>query len=302
MQTRKADSEFENKRLDKSISEWLDISRSFAARLIDSGNVFVNGKTKKSSYILNTEDIISAEMPQSKPVDIEGQDIPLDIVYEDQHIIVINKQRGLVVHPSPGHEDMTLVNGLLFHCDDIKGIGAEQRPGIVHRIDKDTTGLLVVAKNDKAMQSLSFQIASKNAKRKYKALVDGVVKEAGFVETEIGRSKNDRKKQAVVKGGRYAKTHYAVDKNYKDYTLLDVILDTGRTHQIRVHMAYIKHPVVGDKLYGRKKQKFDLDGQLLHAYSLEFAHPDTGEILKFTAPLPDDFKKVLEILDKKEIN
>ena len=277
----------------------MDISRSFAAKLISDGHILVNGQLCKSAYLVCEGDIISAEIPQNIPVDIIPQNIPLDIIYEDKYITVINKQRDLVVHPSAGHEDMTLVNGLLFHCNDIKGIGAERRPGIVHRIDKDTTGLLVIAKNDEAMQSLSEQISEKKAKRRYKALVEGIVKEDGLVEAEIGRSRNDRKKQAVIKGGRYAKTNYRIEKTFDKYTLLDILLDTGRTHQIRVHMAHINHPVVGDKLYGYKKQKFTLEGQLLHAYSLEFTHPHTGENMEFTAPMPDDFAKVLEILENK---
>lgn len=286
-------------RLDKFISKEIDISRSLAAKLISNGDILVNDANKKASYLVVENDEITIEMPQSKPVDIIPQDIPLDIVFEDEYIIVINKQRNLVVHPSPGHEDMTLVNGLLFHCKDIKGIGAEQRPGIVHRIDKDTTGLLVIAKTDKAMQSLSQQIGDKSAVRKYKALVEGVVKEDGCIETNIGRSHTDRKKQAVVKDGRFARTHYWVEKSFTNHSLLDIKLDTGRTHQIRVHLAHIRHAVVGDELYGYKRQKFNLQGQLLHAYLLEFVHPITGENVSFAAPLPDDFAHIVNILDNK---
>jgi len=286
-------------RLDKFVSQEMDLSRSLATKLIANGDILVNATSKKPSYLVLPDDEITIEMPESKPVDIIPQDIPLDIVFEDEYIIVVNKQRNLVVHPSPGHEDMTLVNGLLFHCKDIEGIGAQKRPGIVHRIDKDTTGLLVIAKNDKAMQSLSQQIGAKTAVRKYKALVEGALKEDGYVTTNIGRSHTDRKKQAVVKDGRYAKTHYWVEKTFTNYALLDVKLDTGRTHQIRVHLAHINHPVVGDRLYGYKKQKFNLDGQMLHAYLLEFVHPHTGEIVSFTAPLPDDFMHIVNILDKK---
>ena len=299
MQKLTADENISGERLDRAVASEIDISRSLAAKLIANGDIKVNGETKKASYTVIEADIITIEMPQSRPVDIVPQEMPLDIVFEDEYIIVINKPRNLVVHPSAGHEDMTLVNGLLFHCKDLAGIGAEQRPGIVHRIDKDTTGLLVIAKNDIAMESLAKQIADKSAVRKYKALVEGVVEQSGTVEESIGRSHNDRKKQAVVKNGRYAKTNYIVEKAFADYTLLDVQLDTGRTHQIRVHMAYISHPVVGDKLYGYKKQKFNLEGQLLHAYSLEFLHPKTKEKVKFTAPLPEDFKKILSILDAK---
>ena len=299
MQLLKADSSISNTRLDKVISSQAEISRSLAAKLILNGDIKVDGTVKKPSYVVCAGDEISINIPETKQVDIVPQNISLNIVFEDEYIIVINKPRKLVVHPSPGHEDMTLVNGLLFHCNDLKGIGAEQRPGIVHRIDKDTTGLLVVAKNDTAMQSLTQQISDRTVKRRYKALVEGVVKENGYVEANIGRSHSDRKKQAVVKNGRYAKTIYSVEQRFSQHTLLDVELETGRTHQIRVHMSYINHPVVGDKLYGYKKQKFTLAGQLLHAYSLEFIHPNTGEKVKFSAPLPDDFVKVLDVLEKK---
>lgn len=287
-----------NERLDKVISNQMGISRSLAAKLISAGNVIVNSTIKKPSYLVNDGDKISVDMPKAKSTEIIPQDIPIDVIYEDKQIIVINKPRNLVVHPSPGHNDMTLVNGLLFHCKDIEGIGGEHRPGIVHRIDKDTTGLLVIAKNDRAMQSLTEQIASRTAKRKYKALVEGVVKEDGYIEANIGRSHSDRKKQAVVKGGRFAKTIYRVEKQYKNNTLLDVSLDTGRTHQIRVHMAHITHPVVGDSLYGHKKQKYNLEGQLLHAYSLTIMHPKTNKLMEFIAPLPEDFARILNILDK----
>jgi len=302
MQKLKANEKSIGIRLDKVVAKEIDISRSMASKLILNGNAKVNDLTKKPSYIVSLDDEICIQIPESKPVDIIPQQIPIDIVYEDKHIIVVNKQRNLVVHPSPGHEDMTLVNGLLFHCKDIVGIGAEQRPGIVHRIDKDTTGLLVVAKNDLAMKSLSEQIANRTAKRKYKALVEGIVKEDGCIIASIGRSRNDRKKQAVIKEGRYAKTKYWVEKTFNQNTMLDVALDTGRTHQIRVHMSYINHPIVGDELYGYKKQKFTLDGQLLHAYSLEFIHPYSNENIQFSAPLPQDFLKVLNVLEKKTTN
>ncbi|MBN2878081.1 MAG: RluA family pseudouridine synthase [Clostridia bacterium] len=300
MKKLKADNSLSGTRLDKAASEIADISRSLAAKLIEGGYIKVNNDVKKPSYILCEDDEIEINAPESADVDIAPQAMPLDIVYEDKHIIVINKQRDLVVHPSAGHDDMTLVNGLLFHCKDIKGIGAEKRPGIVHRIDKDTTGLLAVAKNDKAMASLADQIQSRTMKRKYIALVEGKIEGEGCVEANIGRSKKERKKQAVANDGRYAKTNYKVIKNYTNYTLIEAELDTGRTHQIRVHMAYIGHPVVGDKLYGYKKQKFNLDGQLLHAYELELIHPQTGKKMVFNAPMPEDFKKIVDTLDKKE--
>lgn len=299
MKKLKADNSLSGMRLDKAASEIAGISRSLAAKLIESGDITVNQDTKKPSYILCDEDELEISSPEAADAAITPQAVPLDIVYEDKHIIVINKQRDLVVHPSAGHDDMTLVNGLLFHCKDIKGIGAEKRPGIVHRIDKDTTGLLAVAKNDKAMASLAEQIQSRTMKRKYIALVEGKIEGEGHVEASIGRSRKDRKKQAVVNDGRYAKTNYRVLKNYNGYTLIEAVLDTGRTHQIRVHMAHIGHPVVGDKLYGYKKQKFNLDGQLLHAYELELIHPKTGEKMVFSAPMPEDFKKIVDALDKK---
>ncbi len=205
----------------------------------------------------------------------------------------------MVVHPSAGHEDGTLVNALLFHCPDIEGIGGELRPGIVHRIDKDTTGLLVIAKNEKAMKGLSQQIANHDVVRTYYALVEGKVHEDGYVKAPIGRSPKDRKKQAIVLNGRYAYSDYVVERNFRNNALLKVNLKTGRTHQIRVHMAHISHPVVGDKTYGYKKQRFNLEGQLLHAAQLEFVHPITNKVVEFSAPLPDDFKKVLDVLTKQ---
>ena len=288
--------EREGERLDVFISLNIsEISRSYGKKLIADGKVLVNGSRAKPSYSVAAEDEITVLIDEPEPVELLAQDIPLDIVYEDDDIIVINKPRGMVVHPSAGHGEGTLVNALLHHCDKMPVIGGKMRPGIVHRIDKDTTGLLAVAKNDSAHKSLSAQIKEKTARRKYKALVEGVIKEdGGEVDAPIARHRADRKKMAVVLGGRSARTIYNVEKRYINHTLLDVELKTGRTHQIRVHMAHIKHPVVGDATYGYKKQKFNLEGQLLHAYELSFDHPMTEERMVFTAPLPGDFQDILK--------
>lgn len=288
------------KRLDAAAAEYALISRSYAKNLINEGRVSVNGASSKASYTVRESDRIRVEIPEPEVLDAQPQDIALDVVYEDCDLIVINKPRGMVVHPAPGHGEGTLVNALLHHCGDLSGIGGSMRPGIVHRIDKDTTGLIAVAKNDAAHQSLSAQIKQKAASRDYYALVEGVVKTGGTVSQPIGRHRTDRKKMAVVNGGRSAVTHYSVKESYGEYTLLDVSLETGRTHQIRVHMAYIGHPVVGDSVYGRKKQKFSLQGQMLHAYHLKLTHPVSGEVMDFYAPLPTDFESVVNILRSYE--
>ncbi len=283
-------------RIDIIVSSHIsEISRSYCKKLILDGKILVNGRKIKPSYSVEEKDEISIEIDEPAEAVIIAQDIPLDIVYEDDDIIVVNKKRGMVVHPSAGHDDGTLVNALLFHCDKMPVIGGQTRPGIVHRIDKDTTGLLVIAKNDTAHINLSEQIKEKSAARKYKALVEGVIRDdSGEVDAPIARHRTDRKKMEVVMGGRSAKTLYKVEKRYGSYTLLDIELTTGRTHQIRVHMAHIKHPVVGDKVYGYKKQKFKLEGQLLHAYELSLDHPRTKIRMTFNAPLPKDFSDMLK--------
>ena len=288
--------EDEGERLDVFISLYIsDISRSYGKKLISDGKVIVNGNGEKPSYKVAPEDEITVVIDDPEPAGLLAQDIPLDIVYEDDDVVVINKPRGMVVHPSAGHADGTLVNALLHHCGKMPVIGGQMRPGIVHRIDKDTTGLLAVAKNDHAHESLSSQIKAKTACRRYKALVEGAIKQdEGEIDAPIARHRTDRKKMDVAVGGRAAQTIYKVEKRFENYTLLDVELKTGRTHQIRVHLAHIKHPVVGDKVYGYKKQKFNLEGQLLHAYELSFDHPKTKERMVFTAPLPDDFKDILK--------
>jgi 23S rRNA pseudouridine1911/1915/1917 synthase len=260
-----------------------DFTRSRLKNLIDEERVTVNGRAAKAAYKLEPGDAVELTVPEPRAVAAQAEDIPLDIVYEDDSLIVINKRRGLVVHPAAGNETGTLVNALLNHCDDLSGIAGEIKPGIVHRLDKDTTGLLVAAKTDAAHLSLSRQIAEKTAKRIYLALVEGnVASDNGRIEAALGRSRSDRKKIAVVEeGGRAAATQYYVLERFGDTTLVECHLETGRTHQIRVHMKHIGHPVVGDPVYGFRHQRFSLQGQLLHAARLEFTHPLTNERMKF---------------------
>lgn len=290
--------EMQNGRLDKACSEiFSDYSRSQIKQLLDGGNITVNGKTEKAKYKVKSGDVIRLEEPETKTLELRPENIPLDIVYEDDDVIVINKPQGMVVHPAPGHDEHTLVNALLYHCP-LSTINGTFRPGIVHRIDKDTSGLLMVAKNDKAHRSLAKQLKDKTNIREYVALVHGrIAEDEGTINAPIGRSLKDRKKQAVVKDGRNAVTHFEVLKIYRDYTLVKCILETGRTHQIRVHMKYIGHPLVGDPLYGPKKT-IKGNGQFLHAGKLGFVHPTTGKLLIFEAPLPKIFQECLEELDK----
>lgn len=290
--------EMQNGRLDKACSEiFSDYSRSQVKQLLDGGNITVNGKTEKAKYKVKSGDVIRLEEPETKTLELRPENIPLDIVYEDDDVIVINKPQGMVVHPAPGHDEHTLVNALLYHCP-LSTINGTFRPGIVHRIDKDTSGLLMVAKNDKAHRSLAKQLKDKTNIREYVALVHGrIAEDEGTINAPIGRSLKDRKKQAVVKDGRNAVTHFEVLKRYRDYTLVKCILETGRTHQIRVHMKYIGHPLVGDPLYGPKKT-IKGNGQFLHAGKLGFVHPTTGKLLIFEAPLPKIFQECLEKLDK----
>ena len=290
--------EMQNGRLDKACSEiFSDYSRSQIKQLLDGGNIPVNGKTEKAKYKVKSGDVIRLEEPETKTLELRPENIPLDIVYEDDDVIVINKPQGMVVHPAPGHDEHTLVNALLYHCP-LSTINGTFRPGIVHRIDKDTSGLLMVAKNDKAHRSLAKQLKDKTNIREYVALVHGrIAEDEGTINAPIGRSLKDRKKQAVVKDGRNAVTHFEVLKRYRDYTLVKCILETGRTHQIRVHMKYIGHPLVGDPLYGPKKT-IKGNGQFLHAGKLGFVHPTTGKLLIFEAPLPKIFQECLEKLDK----
>ena len=284
-------------RLDVFVAEKAECTRSHAKNLIEEGNVTVNGtKAAKSGALLKAGDVVVIVNPAPKELDLSPQDIPIEIVWQDEDFAVVNKPQGMVVHPAPGAYDNTLVNALLFKLSSLSGINGVARPGIVHRLDKDTSGLLVVAKNDFAHISLQKQIAEKSAKRYYYALVDGVVqKDSGEIRNFLARSTADRKKYAVAKDGRLAITLYKVVKRYSAYTLMEYELKTGRTHQIRVHSRYIGHPVVGDRTYGGS-DAFGLNGQLLHAYKLVLTHPRTGEEMTFTAPLPDYFQNVLDKL------
>lgn len=291
-------------RLDTFLVErYPDFSRNNLQQLIKKSQITVNAEGKKSGYMLRTGDVISVEFPDPVVLDLTPQNIPLDIVYQDEDLAVINKQQGLTVHPSPGHADGTLVNALLYHIRDLSGINGELRPGIVHRLDKDTSGLMLVAKNDFAHRNLAKQIAEKSCIRRYVALLEGRLSpETGTIRTYIARSKTDRKKMAVSDNpeDREAITEYRVTEYLGDYTVCKFLLKTGRTHQIRVHAAYLNHPVVGDPVYGYKKQKFNLNGQLLHSEYIEFTHPKTGERLHFAAALPDYFANVVDLLHKKE--
>ena len=286
-------------RLDAALAAESGVSRAMAQKLIDSGRCFVNGRPAKKSMRVDPGDEISADFPEPENDDVSPEEISLDIVYEDGDLLVINKPKGMVVHPSAGHKGGTLVSALLYHCgDSLSGVGGVKRPGIVHRIDKDTSGLLLVAKNDAAHLSLSKQIAAHTAARVYHTVVLGDVAEDGTVDAPICRSRRDRKKQAVVEDGKPAVTHYEVLSRLGGLTYLKCRLETGRTHQIRVHMAYIGHPVLGDGVYGslsspqNKKYRF-LEGQCLVAKEIGFVHPRTGERMHFEIPLPDYFEKII---------
>ena len=289
-------------RIDVFLAENMeDLSRSGVQKLIDEGMITLNGGKTKANYKLREKDIIDVTVPEVKEVEILPEDIPLDILYEDADVIVVNKPQGMVVHPAPGHTSGTLVNALMFHCgDDLSGINGEKRPGIVHRIDKDTSGVLMVAKNDMAHQSLAAQLAEHSITRKYNAVVyNGFNEDEGTVNEPIGRNPQDRKKMAVTqKHSRHAVTHYRVIERMEKFTLIEAQLETGRTHQIRVHMTYIGHPLLGDPVYGPKKQPISLEGQALHARVLGFIHPRTGEYMEFEAPLPPHFEALLERLRK----
>ena len=295
------DENFEGERIDKYLSSAFEgQSRSYLQGFIEKGNVLVNNKNVKSNYKLKVFDEIVVTLPEPLELKVEAEDIPLDIVYEDKDVIVVNKPQGMVVHPAPGNYNGTLVNALLYYCKDLSSINGIIRPGIVHRIDKDTTGILVVAKNDKAHNFLSDQLRDHSMKREYFALVEGRIKEDnGVIDKPLGRNKKDRLKIGIIPDGRRAVTHYEVLERFNSTTLIKCVLETGRTHQIRVHMASIGHPLVGDPLYGFKKQKFKLEGQMLHAKTLGFIHPTTKEYMEFTSELPGYFKKLLEKLEKE---
>lgn len=292
--TLKVPAEFTGQRADKYICDSTEFSRSFAVTLLENGSCSVNGSPCKKNYKLKEGDILELIVPDTEEPEILPENIPLNIVYEDNDLLVVNKPKGMVVHPAPGHYTGTLVNALMFHCkDSLSGINGIIRPGIVHRIDKDTSGLLIVAKNDIAHNGLAEQIKVHSFARRYEAVVLGGVKENGTVNAPIARHKTDRKKMTVTVDGREAITHYDVIENYGRYTHLRLILETGRTHQIRVHMSYIGHPVAGDPVYGDGKPKW-LEGQCLHAREIGFTHPITGEELFFTSPLPEYFEKMIK--------
>jgi len=284
-------------RLDAFLAEEFEsLSRSFLQKLIKEECILVNGIPVKSNYRLAGGDVITLTIPEPEPMDAAAEPIPLDIVYEDEDILFVNKPKGMVVHPAPGHYTGTLVNGLLYHCQGaLSGINGVQRPGIVHRIDRDTTGLLVVCKNDFAHQQVAKQLAEHSITRKYRAIVHGVIHEnRGTINEPIGRNKQNRLKMGIdLMNGKQAITHYTVLQRYLKYSYVECQLETGRTHQIRVHMTHIHHPILGDPLYGNQKSSFHLDGQTLHAMVLGLHHPRTGRYLEFEAPLPDYFTNLL---------
>lgn len=291
------------KRLDAYVSSLKDnISRSNAQKLIKNNKIFVNGKNVKESYKVKENDEIRIIIEEPKKSSLKPENIPLDIIYEDNDIIVINKPKGMVVHPGNGNHEGTLVNAVLAYAKDLSGIGGELRPGIVHRIDKDTSGLIIVAKNDEAHKNLSEEIKNHEATKIYTCLVRGNISEDdATIDMPIGRDKNDRKKMAVTEDGKKAITHFRVLKRYGNYTLLRVKIDTGRTHQIRVHMAKIGHPIIGDEVYSNGKNEFNVHGQMLHSTYLKFKHPVTGKELELEAPLPQYFQDVLEQLKERQI-
>ena len=297
-----ATSEDRGTRIDAWLAAHVEgLTRSAAAKLLESGGVAVNGASAAKNYRLTGGETVEVTRPEAEEIAVEPQDIPLDVVYEDQDVIVVNKPVGLVVHPAPGHPDGTLVNALLHHCgDSLSGIGGEKRPGIVHRIDRDTSGLIIAAKNDAAHLGLSAQLSGHTLARTYECLVVGNLKEdSGTVDAPIGRHPSDRKKMAVVAGGRPAVTHWEVVARYPGVTHVRCHLETGRTHQIRVHLAYIGHPILGDTVYGAKKPVPGLTGQCLHAVGLRFIHPRTGQPVELHCPLPEEFRQQLRKLENK---
>lgn len=286
----------EGQRLDMFVTERIEGSRSFAQQLIKNGHVMVNGKAGKPNLKLKVGQEIEITVPEPEDISIEPENIPLDILYEDHQIIIINKPRGMVVHPALGNYSRTLVNALLYHCLDLSGINGEIRPGIVHRLDKDTSGVMMAAKTDEAHLGLAEQVKAHSARRTYWALVQGnIVEEKGIIKAPIGRHPKDRMKMAVVfENSKDAITHFTVLERYGSHTLVECVLETGRTHQIRVHMAYIGHPVVNDPFYGYRKMDFPIVGQALHSRTLDVVHPITKEPMHFEAPIPEDFQACLD--------
>lgn len=292
--------EMEDERIDKCVSALIDsLSRSFIQKMIKEERVMVNGNPVKGSYRVKDGDEVEFELPESVEPDINAENIPLDILYEDKDVIVVNKPKGMVVHPAAGHYSGTLVNALMYHCgNELSGINGVMRPGIVHRIDRDTTGSIIVCKNDKAHNCIAEQLKEHTVNRRYHAICHGVLKEdEGIINQPIGRHPTERKKMAVnERNGKNAVTHYRVLKRFEKYTYIECVLETGRTHQIRVHMAHLGHPLLGDEIYSNRKAPFKLTGQTLHAKTLGFVHPTTGEYVETDAPLPEYFTHLLEIL------
>lgn len=295
--------EMEGERIDKCISNYLEsLSRSYIQKIIKDGKAYVNDAVVKANYKVKVDDKVQFEIPDCEEPDIPPQDIPLDILYEDKDILIVNKPKDMVVHPAPGHYEGTLVNAIMFHCkDELSGINGVLRPGIVHRIDKDTTGSIIICKNDEAHRKIAQQLKEHSITRKYRAIVYGrIMEEEGTVNAPIGRHPTDRKKMAInEKNGKPAVTHYKVLERFDKYTYIECQLETGRTHQIRVHMTSIGHPLLGDEVYGNAKCPFKLEGQTLHAMTIGFIHPTTGEYVECEAPLPEYFEHLLQILRTK---
>ena len=295
--------EMEGERIDKCISNYLEsLSRSYIQKSIKDGKAYVNDAVVKANYKVKVDDKVQFEIPDCEEPDIPPQDIPLDILYEDKDILIVNKPKDMVVHPAPGHYEGTLVNAIMFHCkDELSGINGVLRPGIVHRIDKDTTGSIIICKNDEAHRKIAQQLKEHSITRKYRAIVYGrIMEEEGTVNAPIGRHPTDRKKMAInEKNGKPAVTHYKVLERFDKYTYIECQLETGRTHQIRVHMTSIGHPLLGDEVYGNAKCPFKLEGQTLHAMTIGFIHPTTGEYVEYEAPLPEYFEHLLQILRTK---
>ena len=291
-----------NERLDSFLTKKLDnVSRNYISKLIKDGSIIINGKRSKARYIVKKGDLISIKLPKPKELEVLGENIPLNIVYEDRDILIVNKPQGIVTHPAPGNTTGTLVNGLIYYDETISEVGDIARPGIVHRLDKNTSGLLIVAKNQESYKSLVEDFKTRKIKRKYMALVYGKFSlKEGTINAPIGRHPVDRKRMAVVyENSKEAITDYKVLEEFKDYSLLEIHLQTGRTHQIRVHMAYLKHPIVGDGIYSRRKNEFKIHNQLLHAKSLGFYHPRTKEYMEIESDLPEEFSNIVELLRKR---
>lgn len=286
-------------RIDRFLADSQDLTRSFLQKILKEGEVIVNGKSVKANYKLRKGDRIEFEISEAVEPDIVAEDIPLSILYEDADVLVVDKPKGMVVHPAVGHYSRTLVNAVMYHCKgELSGINGVLRPGIVHRIDRDTTGSIIICKNDMAHNEIARQLKEHSINRRYRAIVTGVLKdEEGTIEGAIGRDKKDRKKMAITADGKPAVTHYRVLQRFKHYTYVECVLETGRTHQIRVHMASIGHPLLGDEVYGRRSDKYKCEGQCLHAMTLGFHHPRTGEYIEVNAPLPPYFEHLLAVLE-----